>query len=54
VRLGFRVADMAAFAVQLARDGLRFTREPALEHGVLLAELMDGAGTRYSVSAPPS
>jgi lactoylglutathione lyase len=54
VRLGFRVPDMAAFAIQLARDGLRFTREPALEHGVLLAEFMDSAGTRYSVSASPT
>ena len=52
VQLGFTVPDMKVFAARLARDGLRFTREPSIEHGMLLAEFVDGAGTRYSVSAP--
>ena len=52
VRLGFGVADMAQFAAQLQEHGLGFVDEPRAEHGVLLAEFADRAGTRYSVSAP--
>jgi lactoylglutathione lyase len=52
VQLGFHVPNMRTFAEKLARDGLRFTREPAAEHGALLAEFADSLGTRYSVSAP--
>ena len=51
-RLGFRVPDMAACRRQLAGAGVRFTREPAPEHGVLLAEFAGPAGARFSLSAP--
>jgi lactoylglutathione lyase len=51
-QLGFGVSDMAELAERLQRSGLKFTREPHPEHGVLLAEFADAAGARYSVSAP--
>jgi lactoylglutathione lyase len=51
-QLGFRVPDMAELAERLKRNGLKFTREPHPEHGVLLAEFADAAGARYAVSAP--
>jgi len=51
-RLGFRVPDMTACRTQLERAGVKFTREPAPEHGVLLAEFADPAGVRFSLSAP--
>ena len=51
-QLGFRVPDMAACRAQLERAGVKFTREPAAEHGVLLAEFMEPAGMRFSLSAP--
>jgi len=51
-QLGFRVPDMATCRTQLERAGVKFTREPAAEHGVLLAEFMEPAGMRFSLSAP--
>jgi catechol 2,3-dioxygenase-like lactoylglutathione lyase family enzyme len=51
-RLGFRVADMQACRMHLEQAGVRFTREPAAEHGVLLAEFVNPAGVRFSLSAP--
>jgi catechol 2,3-dioxygenase-like lactoylglutathione lyase family enzyme len=49
---GLAVPDMAEFAHRLQRSGLAFTRQPTLEHGVLLAEFADATGVHYSVSAP--
>jgi len=54
IRLGLRAPDMAACRTQLARAGMRFTREPVEEHGILLAEFANPAGMRFSLSAPPS
>jgi lactoylglutathione lyase len=51
-RLGFRVADMQACRSRLEHAGVTFTREPAPEHGVLLAEFVNPAGVRFSLSAP--
>ena len=51
-QLGFRVPDMASCRTELERAGVKFTREPAAEHGVLLAEFMEPAGMRFSLSAP--
>ena len=51
-RLGFSVPDMEACQAQLERAGVRFTRAPAPEHGILLAEFVSPSGARFSVSAP--
>ena len=51
-RLGFSVPDMTACRTQLERAGVRFTREPAPEHGILLAEFVNPSGMRFSLSAP--
>jgi predicted enzyme related to lactoylglutathione lyase len=51
-QVGFNVPDMAELGERLQRSGLKFTRPPHPEHGVLLAEFADAAGARYSVSAP--
>ena len=51
-QLGFRVPDMASCRTELERAGVKFTREPTAEHGVWLAEFMEPAGMRFSLSAP--
>lgn len=51
-RLGFSVPDMTACQARLERAGVRFTRQPAAEHGLLLAEFTSPTGVRFSLSAP--
>ena len=52
LRLGFHVPDMAACQARLEAAGLRFTRQPTPEHGILLSEFMSSSGVRFSLSAP--
>jgi catechol 2,3-dioxygenase-like lactoylglutathione lyase family enzyme len=52
MRLGFSVSDMTVSQAQLERAGVRFTRAPAPEHGILLAEFVSPGGVRFSLSAP--
>lgn len=52
MRLGFSVPDMSECRTHLERAGVRFTREPAPEHGILLAEFVNPSGVRFSLSAP--
>ena len=51
-RLGFSVADMTACQARLEGAGVSFTRQPAAEHGILLAEFTNPTGVRFSLSAP--
>jgi len=53
-RLGFSVPDMAECQAHLERAGVRFTRAPVPEHGILLAEFVNPSGVRFSLSAPMS
>ena len=50
VQVGICVPDLRAFHTQLTAIGVRFTRQPELEHGRLLAELLDPEGARVSLS----
>ena len=53
MQLGLEVDDIHAFAGKLKVRGFRFTREPTLEHGTMLARFVDAGGTEYSLSGPP-
>lgn len=50
--LGLRVDDLEAWARDMKAKGYRFTRDPAPEHGMLLARFADADGVEYSVSGP--
>ena len=52
MQLGFAVDDLDAFATSMKAQGFQFTRDPAPEHGTLLARFRDAAGVEYSVSGP--
>ena len=48
--LGFGSADVEAVHRALMAVGVRFTRPPAPEHGITLAEFVDSEGARCSLS----
>jgi predicted enzyme related to lactoylglutathione lyase len=48
--LGFGAADIAEVHRALTAKGVRFTRPPTPEHGVVLAEFVDSEGGRCSLS----
>lgn len=52
LQLGLAVDDMQRFATEMKAKGYRFTREPTVEHGTVLAAFVDRTGTEFSVSAP--
>ena len=52
VKLGVRVESLDAFRATLAQQGLAFTREPEVVHGIRLAEFRGPSGAPVSVSAP--
>jgi lactoylglutathione lyase len=49
-RLGLHADDLPAAHRELSAAGVRFTRPPTPEHGVMLAEFVDCAGARVSLS----
>lgn len=49
-RLGLHADDIAATHRQLSAAGVRFTRLPTPEHGVMLAEFVDCEAARVSLS----
>ncbi|MEP7211222.1 MAG: VOC family protein [Alphaproteobacteria bacterium] len=50
---GFRVADLDALYAERESMGLTFTCEPSLQHGVLVAYIVDQDGAVSRVSALP-
>ena len=48
--LGFASAEIDKLHRELAAKGVAFTRAPAPEHGVKLAEFVDSEGARCSLS----
>jgi predicted enzyme related to lactoylglutathione lyase len=50
-RLGLQADDITDLHRRLTGAGVRFTRAPAPEHGVTLAELLDCEGARVSLSS---
>jgi len=48
--LGLYADDIAGAHRALAASGVRFTRPPAPQHGIQLAELVDPDGARVSLS----
>ena len=52
MQLGLSVDDIQAFTASMKARGFRFTREPAPEHGIMLARFLDAGSTEYSVSGP--
>lgn len=49
-RLGLHADDLAGVHHRLTGAGVRFTRAPAPEHGITLAEFVDSEGARVSLS----
>ena len=50
VRLGLRVPDLQAFYQEMTAKGIRFTKSPTMQFGVLLAEFVDSEGAELSAS----
>jgi len=50
--LGFGTADAEALHRELSTKGIKFTRVPTPQHGVVLAEFVDSEGARCSLSGP--
>jgi catechol 2,3-dioxygenase-like lactoylglutathione lyase family enzyme len=50
---GFRVADLPAFYAARDRTGVAFTCEPTLQHGVLIARVLDTDGAECIISGAP-
>ncbi|HZI85080.1 MAG TPA: VOC family protein [Casimicrobiaceae bacterium] len=48
--LGLHADDIASAHRQLTSSGARFTRDPAPQHGITLAEFVDPEGARVSLS----
>ena len=51
VQLGFRSEDLDAFYAAREANGVSFTQEPTLMHGVRIARFLDCEGAETSISA---